>query len=110
MRRVLEDSVREHDEAQWEGLEEMIALFAAGDVATPELDRALDTTLRYAEFWLAVHYFEAEWLLAEHLDETTRWKSTPTVLASITHNINGISTNPDAVAFTPSASWTNVGP
>ncbi|WP_193107000.1 hypothetical protein [Brachybacterium sp. FME24] len=41
-----------------------------------ELDEALDTTLRYAEFWLAMHYFEVEWLLAEHLDEKERWKNT----------------------------------
>ncbi|MGO4956168.1 DEAD/DEAH box helicase [Luteococcus sp. Sow4_B9] len=27
-----------------------------------ELDRLLDTTLRYAQFWLAVHVYEAEWL------------------------------------------------
>ncbi|MGP5132285.1 DEAD/DEAH box helicase [Brachybacterium tyrofermentans] len=37
---------------------------------------AEDKTLRYAEFWLAMHYFEAEWLLAEHLDEKERWKNT----------------------------------
>ena len=35
---VMEDSMRTHDERQWEGLEEMTALFAAGDVAIPELE------------------------------------------------------------------------
>ena len=35
---VLEDSMHTHDERQWEGLEEMTALSAAGDVAIPELE------------------------------------------------------------------------
>ena len=38
MARVLEDSMHTHDERQWEGLEEMTALSAAGDVAIPELE------------------------------------------------------------------------
>ncbi len=29
-----------------------------------ELDQALDTTVRYAQFWLAVHLYEAQWLAA----------------------------------------------
>lgn len=28
-----------------------------------ELDKVVDTTVRYAEFWLAVHRYEAQWLL-----------------------------------------------
>lgn len=28
-----------------------------------ELDKILDTTVRYAEFWLSVHYFESQWLM-----------------------------------------------
>ena len=40
MARVLEDSMHTHDERQWEGLEEMTALSAAGDVAIPELEMA----------------------------------------------------------------------
>lgn len=27
-----------------------------------DLDRSLDTTVRYAEFWIAVHLYEAQWL------------------------------------------------
>ena len=38
MQRVMEDSMNTHDEPQWEGLEEMMALSAAGDVAIPELE------------------------------------------------------------------------
>ncbi|XP_048573293.1 uncharacterized protein LOC125553569 [Triticum urartu] len=38
MARVMEDSMRTDDERQWEGLEEMTALSAAGDVAILELE------------------------------------------------------------------------
>ena len=38
MQRVMEDSMNTHDGRQWEGLEEMMALSAAGDVAIPELE------------------------------------------------------------------------
>lgn len=45
-----------------------------------ELDRKLDTTLRYAEFWLAVHYFEVQWLLTDDfLDAETQWRHTAQV-------------------------------
>ena len=37
MARVMEDSMHTHDERQWPGLEETMALSAAGDVAIPEL-------------------------------------------------------------------------
>ena len=33
---VMEDSMNTHDERQWPGLEETMALSAAGDVAIPE--------------------------------------------------------------------------
>ena len=36
MARVMEDSMYTHDEWQWEGLEEMMARSAAGEVAIPE--------------------------------------------------------------------------
>ncbi|WP_426716921.1 AAA domain-containing protein [Corynebacterium auriscanis] len=47
-----------------------------------ELDQALDVTLRYAEFWLAVHYYEAEWLITatdkdQIIVEQERYKNTP---------------------------------
>lgn len=45
------------------------------------LDRTLDVTLRYAEFWLAVHYFEAQWLLTDDfIEPENRWKNTPNVM------------------------------
>ncbi|KAE8798232.1 ADP-ribosylation factor-related protein 1 [Hordeum vulgare] len=37
MQRVMEDSMMTHDERQWPGLEDALALSAAGDVAIPEL-------------------------------------------------------------------------
>lgn len=41
------------------------------------LDKLLDVTLRYAQFWLAVHYFEAQWLLTEDfIERDERFRST----------------------------------
>ncbi|XBI47538.1 hypothetical protein VPH35_111466 [Triticum aestivum] len=37
LQRVMDDSMNTHDERQWDGLEEAMALSAAGDVAFPEL-------------------------------------------------------------------------
>ncbi|KAE8770550.1 hypothetical protein D1007_57671 [Hordeum vulgare] len=37
MQRVMKDSMITHDERQWSGLEDVMALSAAGDVAIPEL-------------------------------------------------------------------------
>ena len=37
VQRVMDDSMYTHDERQWDGLEEAMALSAAGDVAFPEL-------------------------------------------------------------------------
>ena len=48
-----------------------------------ELDEKLDLTLRYSQFWLAVHYYEAQWLLAEDLlDAEDRKKNTRRVMDS----------------------------
>ena len=45
------------------------------------LDQKLDVTLRYAEFWLAVHYFEAQWLLTkDFIDPEERFKQTSGVM------------------------------
>lgn len=56
-----------------------------------ELDQKLDVTLRYVEFWLAVHYFEAQWLLLDwgsstpqestFIDSKDRFKTTQSVMA-----------------------------
>ncbi|WP_257202842.1 AAA domain-containing protein [Corynebacterium cystitidis] len=44
-----------------------------------DLDKLLDITVRYVEFWLAVHYFEAQWLELgeneEFIPEEDRWKN-----------------------------------
>nr|WP_253280894.1 AAA domain-containing protein [Arcanobacterium phocae] len=49
-----------------------------------ELDEILDVTLRYHEFWLAVHYYEATWLLAaennEFVPEEDRYQTTAKVM------------------------------
>ena len=41
MARVIKDSMHTHDERQWPGLEETMALYAAGEVAIPELEMVL---------------------------------------------------------------------
>ena len=46
MQRVMEDSVTTHDKRQWDGLEEAMALSAAGDVAFSELQMAALTEER----------------------------------------------------------------
>ena len=43
LQRVMDDSMNTHDERQWDGLEEAMALSAAGDVAFPELQLAAFT-------------------------------------------------------------------
>lgn len=47
------------------------------------LDRALDMTLRYIEFWLAIHYYESQWLMFcsgnKILSEEDRGKNTEEV-------------------------------
>ncbi|WP_290499558.1 DEAD/DEAH box helicase [Kocuria sp. UBA5001] len=58
-----------------------------------ELDAVLDVTLRYAEFWLAVHHYEACWLLTEDfIPEDERFKNTATVMSTYW---------PQAAALTP---------
>lgn len=67
------------------------ALAACTDL--PELDAALDTTLRYAEFWLAVHYYESRWLLTEDfVAPEDRFKNTARVMSTYW---------PQAAALTP---------
>ena len=46
VQRVMEDSMRTYDERQWDGLEEAMAVSAAGDVAFPELQMAALTEER----------------------------------------------------------------
>lgn len=45
------------------------------------LDTALDGTLRYVEFWLAVHYYEAQWLLVDDvIPPEERYRTTKDVV------------------------------
>lgn len=65
-----------------EHLRDLDGLSALRAASTLEaLDGALDTTLRYAEFWLAVHYYEAQWLLTDDfVPEDERFKTTRDVV------------------------------
>lgn len=60
-----------------------------------ELDQALDITLRYVEFWLAVHYYEAEWLLAatdeeQLIADKERFKNTPELMVRYWEQITSL--------------------
>ncbi|NDK87984.1 hypothetical protein GYA93_00075 [Gordonia desulfuricans] len=49
-----------------------------------QLDRLVDTTARYTEFWLAIHLYEAEWLRAAAgeslIRKDDRWRTTAEVM------------------------------
>lgn len=48
-----------------------------------EMDKYLEFSLRYAAFWLSIHYYEACWLelaeKSEFIDPEDRWKNTPDI-------------------------------
>lgn len=55
---------------RWVGLlndSQIERLASASSLAA--LDKALDVTVRYVQFWLAVHFYEAQWLLAASGDD-----------------------------------------
>lgn len=48
----------------------------------------LDTSVRYIEFWLAVHYYECRWLLKEdYLTEKQRGTTYSNVISSLYHRL-----------------------
>ncbi|MDI3409926.1 hypothetical protein QKW52_03800 [Bacillus sonorensis] len=49
-------------------LEEYPGSFASLD----QVNEFLDTTIKYASFWLAVHYYECRWLSEKRLSENTK--------------------------------------
>lgn len=53
-------------------------------------NESLDTTLRYHVFWLAVHYYECEWLEAKRLTERQIGKNFKNVLEQIYGNLSMI--------------------
>ncbi|AJO16979.1 AAA domain-containing protein [Bacillus paralicheniformis] len=55
------------------------------------LDKAnefLDTTIKYASFWLAVHYYECRWLLEKRLSEKQRGTNFDNVLNQFYTNLS----------------------
>ena len=61
LQRVMEDSMNTHDERQWEGLETMIALSAAGDVAVPELEMREEVKEEVLEEEIVAAFHRAWW-------------------------------------------------
>lgn len=58
----------------------MLSILQAPGISYESLDKALDTTVRVTEFWLAVHFYECCWLISceegQIIDEDERFKST----------------------------------
>lgn len=57
-----------------------------------KLDKILDTTVRYVEFWLAIHYYECQWLLDcsspnNLIPKEDRWKNTAPIQEKYWHQI-----------------------
>lgn len=75
--RRLCDRAQSSDHLQ--GLADLTTVREAESLET--LDEALDGTLRYVEFWLAVHYYEAQWLLNDdHIPPDERYRTTRDVV------------------------------
>lgn len=52
-----------------------------------KLNEYMDSTVRYVEFWLAVHYYECTWLLEKPLSENQRGKNIYGVLEKHYHRL-----------------------
>ncbi|MFS0562067.1 AAA domain-containing protein [Terribacillus sp. 179-K 1B1 HS] len=55
------------------------------------LNEFLDTTAKYASFWLAVHYYECRWLQARRLTDNQKGKNFPNVLQRMYTNLSMVS-------------------
>lgn len=68
----------------FERAEQLLSTLESNNANLTGLDKALDVTVRTAEFWIAVHVYECEWLLAcennEIIKEEDRFKSTREIL------------------------------
>lgn len=64
--------------------ERLLSMLEPNNEGLAELDKVLDVTVRMAEFWIAIHVYECDWLLAcqndEIIKEEDRFKSTREVL------------------------------
>jgi len=73
----------EQVEANKERFDELLdsAYLDSYEKAMNELDKLLDITVRYAQFWLAVHYYEAQWVGHEednsYVPQSKLQKNTP---------------------------------
>ena len=91
MRQVMEESVHTQDELQWEGLQEMLALSVADDVAFPELDAYMqeeameearpDVAMEEATGWNPTLVGQS-WTWTENVPctpevDTSRWSPSP---------------------------------
>jgi energy-coupling factor transporter ATP-binding protein EcfA2 len=53
-----------------------------------EINEFLDTTIKYASFWLAVHYYECRWLTGNRLSEKQKGRNFENVLKRLYSNLS----------------------
>ena len=53
-----------------------------------EINEYLDTTIKYASFWLAVHYYECRWLTGNRLTEKQKGRNYENVLKRFYSNLS----------------------
>ncbi|MGO0257955.1 AAA domain-containing protein [Priestia aryabhattai] len=53
-----------------------------------KVNEFLDTTLKYASFWLAIHYYECRWLMAKKLTDNQRGRNYKNVLECFYSNLS----------------------
>lgn len=53
-----------------------------------QINEYLDTTIRYASFWFAVHYYECRWLQERRLTEKQKGKTFDNVLLQFYNNLS----------------------
>ncbi|XBH58040.1 hypothetical protein VPH35_079544 [Triticum aestivum] len=92
MQRVMEDSMNTHDERQWHGLEEAMALSAVGDVAFPEMEMVAVKEEERTE-----EAMEAEPVAAFHpglVGQQWSWSCTAPEMAGVVGGVNWCPTPP----------------
>ncbi|WYQ42313.1 AAA domain-containing protein [Bacillus sp. FSL W7-1321] len=74
-------------------IEELISLnildeYPGSFASVDEANEFLDTTVKYASFWLAVHYYECRWLTEKRLSEKQKGKNFENVLNCFYTNLS----------------------
>ncbi len=72
-------------------IREKMNIALTSDRTLDEMNKLIDTTLRYIEFWLAVHYYECRWLTGEEqLTEEQKGKNYKNVIDQLFNRLSMI--------------------